>query len=211
MKANNYVWYASYGSNMNKQRFLCYIQGGTPKGSDKAETGCRDHSLPVDEKAYVMNYQMVFAKKSKRWQDQGVAFIGLKKDEDIRTYSNMYLITEEQFIDVVSQENHGIEDLILNLGEVRQLGSKVFRDSWYGNIVYLGEDAGYPIFTFTHPEELEYVEIRKPSPAYLKTIINGLKNDLDLSDGEIFTYISKLPGIKQNMTIDEIETIIKDS
>jgi len=25
-----YVWYAGYGSNLNKQRFMCYIKGGTP-------------------------------------------------------------------------------------------------------------------------------------------------------------------------------------
>ena len=29
-----YVWYASYGSNMNRERFLCYIRGGQPEGAE---------------------------------------------------------------------------------------------------------------------------------------------------------------------------------
>ncbi|WP_240795381.1 hypothetical protein [Aquibacillus halophilus] len=129
----NYVWYASYGSNLDRDRFLCYIRGGKPKGSEKVEVGCRDKSLPIEEGTYVMRYPLYFAKASARWQKQGVAFIGLEKDEKIHTYSRKYLITVEQFMDVVKQENNG-EIVDIGLQEVVESGFKTIIDSWYGTI-----------------------------------------------------------------------------
>ena len=29
------VWYASYGSNLARDRFLCYLEGGRPKGATR--------------------------------------------------------------------------------------------------------------------------------------------------------------------------------
>ncbi|MBL0236650.1 MAG: hypothetical protein IPQ02_08595 [Saprospiraceae bacterium] len=37
----DYIWYASYGSNLLEERFQCYIKGGMPKGSTKTYLGCR--------------------------------------------------------------------------------------------------------------------------------------------------------------------------
>lgn len=83
-----YVWYASYGSNLNRDRFLCYIKGGKPKGSEKAEIGCEDKALPIKEATYIMHYPLYFAKSAVRWQNQGVAFIGLKQDETLQILHN---------------------------------------------------------------------------------------------------------------------------
>ena len=35
------VWYLSYGSNLLEERFLCYIEGGTPPGSKSFHSGSR--------------------------------------------------------------------------------------------------------------------------------------------------------------------------
>jgi len=43
-----YVWYVGYGSNLNKQRFLCYILGGTPKYGCKPNEGCINKTLPPE-------------------------------------------------------------------------------------------------------------------------------------------------------------------
>ncbi|MGM0878383.1 MAG: hypothetical protein ACQEWV_27690 [Bacillota bacterium] len=204
--SNHYVWYASYGSNINTDRFLCYIKGGKPVGSTKVETGCKDQSLPVDESTFTINHPLYFAKESARWGSQAVAFIGLNHNKKTTTYSKKYLITIQQFLDIVKQENDGIEfDIHLNI--VKEKGSKIFNShSWYGNILYLGEDKGYPIFTFTAPWNIDEVELKKPSHTYLSTIINGLKNDY--SNEEIYKYFLKKPGIKDQYSEEELASII---
>ncbi|MEH6907309.1 hypothetical protein [Neobacillus drentensis] len=203
-----YVWYASYGSNINTERFLCYIKGGQPEGSSQVEIGCKDSSLPVDESTFTIARPLYFAKEAARWEAQGVAFIGLQEDKENRTYSKKYLITVEQFLDVVKQENNGI-DFEIDLNEVQRKGSKVFlRYSWYGNILFLGEEGGFPIYTFTAPWDINDVEWIKPSHAYLKTIIKGLSKDY--IDDEIFTYFQNKPGIKDRYTDSELALLLKE-
>ena len=41
------VWYAGYGSNTDLDRFMCYIAGGTPVGTDRIYVGCKDPSAPL--------------------------------------------------------------------------------------------------------------------------------------------------------------------
>ncbi|MEB1806959.1 MAG: hypothetical protein LPK26_06625 [Bacillaceae bacterium] len=202
-----YVWYASYGSNLSNDRFLCYIRGGKPEGSDKEEVGCKDQSLPLKQRSHIMYYPLYFAKNSDRWQNQGVAFIGLSKDENHKTYSRKYLITEDQFFDVVKQENNGI-DIQINLTEVEKSEYKTLRDSWYGTILYVGEEDGYPIFTFTAHWDLD-VPFKKPSEQYLSMIIEGLKRNVKLSSTEIVEYLISKPGVNENYEKSEIEGLIR--
>jgi hypothetical protein len=201
-----YVWYASYGSNINVDRFLCYIKGGKPVGSTLVESGCKDPSLPIEESTFTINHPLYFAKEAARWESQGVAFIGLKEKTDCITYSKKYLITIEQFLDIVKQENNGV-DFDINLNEVKKSGSKVFRsNSWYGNVLYLGEEKGYPIFTFTASWDISEIEWKKPSHNYLTTIINGLKKDY--SNEEIYQYFQNKPGIKGKYSDEELAGVI---
>jgi hypothetical protein len=199
-----YVWYASYGSNINVERFLCYIKGGQPIGSSEIEVGCRDHSLPISDEPFTINHPLYFAKNAGRWNNQGVAFIGHTKSTN-PTYSRKYLITTEQFYDVVKQENSGI-DLTINLEEIKDKGIKALRKSWYGTILYLGESKGYPIFTFTAPWDINEIEVNKPSHAYLSTIIRGLK--LDYTNEEIYQYFKTKPGIEGNYSEEELRNLL---
>jgi hypothetical protein len=201
-----YVWYASYGSNINTDRFLCYIKGGRPEGSSKVETGCKDSSLPVDESTFTINLPLYFAKEAAKWESQGVAFIGLNEETDCITYSRKYLITKGQFLDVVKQENNGAH-VDIDLNEVIKIGSKKFHlSSWYGNILYLGEEKGFPIFTFTAPWDKNDVEWNKPSHGYLTTIIKGLKRDY--TNDEIYQYFQSKPGIQGNYLEAELTRVI---
>ncbi|MBT2655695.1 hypothetical protein J7E81_10685 [Bacillus sp. ISL-18] len=203
---DKYVWYASYGSNMNTDRFLCYIKGGKPEGSSKVETGCKDPSLPIDSSTFTMNFPLYFAKEAAKWESKGVAFIGLTPEPNVETYSKKYLITLEQFKGIVSQENNGLE-IDLNLDEVRKDRSKIFRgNAWYGNILYLGEEKGHPIFTFTAPWDINDVEWKKPSHPYLKTIIKGLKEDY--SNEEIYRYFHSKQGILGEFMDEELRSLI---
>lgn len=207
MGQHDYVWYASYGSNINKDRFLCYIRGGTPIGSDKEERGCRDPSLPKDEKSFIIHHQLYFAKESIRWKRMGVCFIDLDFDKKYETQSYMYLVTREQFLDIVSQEN-GIDNIELDLDRVIAQKSLIFRDSRYGNLLCIGESGGYPVFTFTSPYPLNAEEINKPSDEYLKTIIIGLKREVGLTNEQIAAYFSTVPGIKSQFTMEELQKLI---
>jgi len=204
--SQQYVWYASYGSNLNSERFLCYIKGGSPAGSTRLEAGCKDPSLPLAESTFIINYPLYFAEEAAGWQSQGVAFIGLNRGMKTVTHSKKYLITMEQFLDVVQQENNG-GFFDINLNEVKEKGSIIFRhNAWYGNIIYLGEDNGYPIFTFTAPWDLDDVEMKKPSHNYLATIIKGLKTAY--TNEEIYLYLQNKPGIKGFYLEDELSRVI---
>lgn len=204
--SKKYVWYASYGSNLNSKRFLCYIKGGNPAGSTRVETGCKDPTPPKDVSTFTIHYPLYFAKKALGWQSQGVAFIGLNQAADTVTYSKKYLITLEQFLDVVKQENNGTECEI-DFNVVKEKAFKIFRkNAWYGNILYLGEDKGYPIYTFTAPWDMAEVECNKPSHPYLRTIINGLKTDF--TNEEIYSYFKNKPGIRGNYTEEELAQVI---
>lgn len=125
----DYVWYASYGSNLNKERFLAYILGKKAPGCDICEKGCKDKTLPQDNKQIIMPYELYFAKNSSKWSGGGVCFIGNKKEDNHRTLGRMYLITKDQFLDVVSQENANIDCSKINFNDINNNGSYIFRKS----------------------------------------------------------------------------------
>jgi hypothetical protein len=197
------IWYASYGSNINESRFLCYINGGTPDGSDKYNKGCTDKSYPTKIKNKVINFELYFAKKSKTWQNGGVAFISTKPNDEIQTFVKMYLITKQQFIEVLQQETNQLVDF--DFEEVIQNKFLVFNNkSWYGQIMYLGMEDEHPIFTFTNSN---IIEPTKPSVNYLKTIITGMKESYQLNNDEISNYLLSKKGIKDNFDIQSIQRL----
>ncbi|THE12217.1 hypothetical protein E1I69_11905 [Bacillus timonensis] len=201
-----YIWYASYGSNINRDRFLCYIKGGRPKGSTETEVGCKDPSSPIDEGMFTIPYPLYFAKEAGRWDSKGVAFIDGTPNDEAVTYSKKYLITSDQFLDVLQQENSGLQ-FDIDLQKVKESGSTVFRKkAWYGRILYLGDDSGYPIFTFTAPWNADEVPFNKPSMEYLETIITGLKEYK--SNEDIIRYLEQKPGIKGNYTTEELTKLV---
>lgn len=191
-----HIWYASYGSNLLESRFLCYILGGLPDGALKTNPGCTDKTLPLDSKAITINSELYFAKRAKRWDAGGVGFIDPELNTRVQTYGRMYLITTEQFVEVVKQENHLSEELPIDFQKAKDEGSLIVRaDSWYGKLLYLGDQKGHPIFTFTN-ESILSNEINAPSEGYLLTLINGLKETYGLSETELIAYFENKVGIK---------------
>lgn len=205
MNKESYVWYASYGSNLNIARFLCYIEGGRPPGSAKKEEGCRDKTPPKDNKPICIHFPLYFAKYSKSWCG-GVAFIGLEEDAQNTTHGRRYLITREQFTDVFKQENGG-SNISIDFEEVKRSGSKVFCESWYGNVVYLNDSEGIPIFTFTAYWNIGCMPFTAPSEAYLKQLISGLKETYTFTVKSLVEYLIEKPGIKENLSRDELSRL----
>lgn len=205
------LWYASYGSNILESRFHCYILGGQPKGSIKTHLGCSDKTLPKDKEEIYINRELYFAEKSKSWGHCGVGFIKPEFNDKIQTFGRMYLITPEQYVEIVKQENNHKGELLIDFKKAKEKGSLILKEkSWYGNLLYLGEQYGSPIFTFTNEKYLSD-KINPPSEQYLLTIINGLKETYNLNENEIKEYLENLSGIKGYSIEKKLIELIKSA
>ncbi len=194
MDSKNYIWYCSYGSNLSTERFMCYINGGKPQNSTKEEEGCRDKTPPIDDKPHIIKHALYFARHSKKWNNGGSCILSVKYNEKKKTMGRIFLITEEQFLDIVAQ-NNGVKEVKINFEEVIKLSSKSINDSLSGNILYLGDEDGYPIFTFTsHFDETEFV---RPDILYLATIGAGVKETFKMTNEQVTDYFMGLDGVKQ--------------
>ncbi|THD31262.1 MAG: hypothetical protein DI588_12805 [Flavobacterium johnsoniae] len=202
----NLVWYLAYGSNLASSRFNCYITGGMPAGSGSDYKGCLDTTLPKETKNAVISHTLYFAKNSKTWQQGGVAFI-TPSETDSKTYARLYLITKEQLADIAMQETNSNERPELDFDFAERNGRHIFKSpSWYGLLLYLGEDSGMPIFTLTSTVQIEPKV--KPSREYLATIMKGLIESHSLTLGQVYNYLSDKAGIGENYKHHELYDIV---
>lgn len=218
------VWYCCYGSNLHADRFMKYIFGGKPtERSLVVHSGCRDRTEPKRNRPYTCHLtELCFAGNSNFWDGGGTCFIRsiLENNatstaaaaasavaDQVETMTTpkkqpvlmrKYLVTAEQFLDVVFQENC-IDDVDLQrqleqrfehlLHEVEELKNQreipFIEGSLYGQIVFLGHADGAPIFSFTTgmaivPKKNQECEndatiaVNPPCTAYLSTIASGL-------------------------------------
>lgn len=206
------IWYASYGSNMQMERFLCYIRGGQPKGRTDIYEGCRNKTLPENNENLYISSRLYFAKESKGWNKGGVGFISNSFNKKNQVLARMYLITKEQFEDVVKQETKFNGELRIDFEKCIENGSLIFKDpSWYGNLIYLGNQEGKPIFTFTSKSDFTN-QINKPDDTYLKTIIGGIKETFpNFNEFDIYEYLFPLDGIKGNYNKEQLIRLITEN
>ena len=195
-----YVWYACYGSNLFTERFMAYIKGNNIPGTTVGEVGCRDKSDPLKIEKYIFKHQLYFDGVSKRWNKKGVGFISDIESPNCITYGKKYLITEEQFIDIVCQENNVIqkESIIIPIkGLLEGKNHIVFPNKMYGKILCVGKEEGIPILTFTSTKEKPEV-FNPPSLEYLNMIALGIYETHNISRDEIVDYLGGLCGIKNH-------------
>jgi hypothetical protein len=208
------VWYASYGSNLAYQRrFLCYINGGTPVGSEKRNPGCRDRTPPLDIKPITLNFELFFAGHFKGWGG-AVAFIRRGK-ANARTLGRMYLITDEQFNDVVIQENNRKVDGTRLVPSLEQLAGKTEHVlpglKTYGCLLVAGSEAGHPILTFTAAGR-DTPPIGPPSEPYVKVIAAGIKETYPFwEDRQIVEYFLRADGVKDRIPSDQLAKWVAES
>ncbi|WP_152657324.1 hypothetical protein [Oceanobacillus sp. CFH 90083] len=196
------VWYVSYGFNLSQKRFSCYIEGGIPEGSEKEERGCKNTAPPKKIKKAMLPYPLYFMKEKSKWGKGGVAFISPRQCKDSKTYARRYLITDEQFREVVEQENNA-DSLNINVHDIIDKGYLDVTEGWYGRILYLGKEEGAPMFTFTNPDAMGTHAFTIPPPAYLSMISHGLK-EIGLAKEEIAKYLLTKPGIDGKFTKDSL-------
>ena len=156
---------------MSRARFDIYLRGGTPEGATHHYPGCRDLSAPLDDRALEIDMQLCFGGSSRTWGG-GVAFVRPGGTAKARAY----LITDEQFADVIAQENW------LEPGSIGIDGG----DYMYGVIPELGELDGHPVRTITQAPD---TPLNPPSAAYVKHIVDGLREAHGMSDEAIEAYL----------------------
>jgi gamma-glutamylcyclotransferase (GGCT)/AIG2-like uncharacterized protein YtfP len=72
--AATHVWYAAYGSNLLRERFLVYLQGGRFRNRCKKYNGCKDRRPPLADHPYLIGRQMYYGNETSSWGDGGVCF-----------------------------------------------------------------------------------------------------------------------------------------
>lgn len=210
-----HVWYASYGSNMDEQRFLTYIEGGTPKGTTTRHTGSRDQTPPQGDIPIRFPGRMHFAYASGRWDGGGVAFVD--SDTAGHALGRAYLITSRQFDDVVSQENGRVprQDNQLPIGDAIEKG-KVRAEGLglYNTLVHIGDYQGAPVITFTGDftaqealregaaldRDLDgngLIASNEPAPNYMRMIGSGLKETFDMTEHQQADYLRGAGGAEE--------------
>jgi len=167
------IWYAAYGSNLSRKRFDIYLRGGTPEGATHEYPGCRDASDPVEIRPYeIEGYELCFGATSKTWGG-GVAFV---RPGASSVKARIYLVTDDQFADVIAQENW------LEPGNASIDGGEYM----YGVVPVLGELDGHEIRTITQaPDTL----LNPPSARYVRHIADGLRETYAMSDEAIAAYL----------------------
>jgi len=176
---NKYVWYVGYGSNLNKQRFLCYIQGGKPTYGRRSGNGCTNKTLPLQDSICKIPYQVYFAlphdiTSTSNWGNGGVAFLRNIRSEEL-SLGRMWKIAQSQYEEIKDQEGR----------------------KWYDKEIFLGTKESAPIYTITNSKELN--NILPPSETYLKTLIEGLRESFNMRLEDAVDYLMKLDGVKEKM------------
>ncbi|GFZ03510.1 histone deacetylase 5 [Actinidia rufa] len=203
--SNTDVWYATFGSNMCKSRFLCYIEGGQVEGMRKPCTGSLDKSPPKEILWKTFSHRLFFGRdQTKTWGPGGVAFLHPESNSQDKAYLCLYRITLEQFNDVLLQENISSLDTsspVFDLTDLdsamkkRYISLEVLKRGWYHNVVYMGNENGIPILTMTCTlSDVESFKSGKfplcaPSKEYASTLVGGLVGGKLLSEDEAMAYI----------------------
>lgn len=165
VKRNDYVWYASYGSNMLFERLVTYIKGGNCKFNGVDYEGCRNKLIPKDSRPITIPYKMYYGNDNSSWGTGGAAFLDTKSRG--QSLGRMYLITEEQFEDISRQEGR--------------------EGHWYNQTLSLGEHNGIEIVTLTNKNTRQH---NNPSDSYIEILRMGLKETYpNMSDFEVMKYL----------------------
>lgn len=187
--AGEYIWYAAYGSNLLRSRFMVYLTGGRAPGSDHEHTPCADPTPPAGEQGIVLPHALYFAHESRRWQHCGVAFLDPRPSDSASAYARLYRITREQFVHVVGEENGAKNQARVSWDLLETGKSCTACPGWYGTVVCLGAHDSTPIYTCTTATGPRTALSRKPHPDYLARIRDGLRESHGLDDATIARYI----------------------
>ncbi len=204
------VWYASYGSNLLRRRFLAYLEGGAvPRSTDGGlQRGSRDTSLPTADQPFELRHQLLFAHSAARWGDGAVAKLSLVPDPAVATQSRAWRITLGQLEDVFAQENRQIETAPLDLPALLEKGSQTTYPTWYGTMLAVGSIDDEPVLTFTGPTPTEVFGAAHVS--YLRVIADGLAELRGWDTAQAASYLAACPGHLDTLDAAAIHAMLEE-
>jgi hypothetical protein len=187
------IWYAAYASNLLARRFLLYLTGGVLAENGRDHAGARDPSPPAEVVPLLLPGQVYFATESATWGG-GRALFDPDEPGSV-ALGRGYLITEEQFLDVVAQEMR-IDPVVFNGKRVPvRLGERtVIGPGHYETLACVDQLDGYPVVTMAAPWKMRDVPLLAPSAAYRAMIAEGLAETYTHAVDLVRGYLDSLPG-----------------
>ncbi|HVL80592.1 MAG TPA: histone deacetylase [Actinomycetota bacterium] len=189
-----WVFYVAYGSNLDADRFGCYLVGGRPDGATRSNAGSRDGTSWVAAFPARTRRPVCFAGWSRTWGGGGMAFLDPQASDDVVTPVRVYLITHSQFEDLVAQENGlGPGSVAIDPQSLSDPGQ--VRGDWgrYDLVVSWGSPDGHrAMATVTSTRRTDHAP---PTAHYLRVLARGLRQSHAMSDDEIERYLAARPGI----------------
>ena len=122
------------------------FSGGQPEGSERNYPGCRDTSDAVDSFGLLITGGVYFAGQSSGW-GAGMAFYDAEAKGEVA--ARAYLITTEQFVDVLAQETRRSPGMTLDLEPLFQGERYSTGVGGYPLLVRVGKRGALPLVTFT--------------------------------------------------------------
>jgi hypothetical protein len=202
-----HVWYVAYGSNLCRERFGCYLAGGTPVGGMRRYDGCRDAREPLEDVNLDAPGALVFAGRSTVWGG-GMAFYDGGTDGQVACRG--YLVTVEQFADVVAQEMRRppggsfareLAGAVAEGADVHALGP-----GRYETLTRLGTRHGAPMVTITCAD-VAGLEPAAPTAAYLRRIAAGLREAHGWDAERTAGYLAGQRGVDGAWSFDELVAV----
>ncbi|WVZ13067.1 hypothetical protein V8G54_017597 [Vigna mungo] len=168
--SNVYIWYASYGSNMWKARFNCYLEGGQVDGMVKQCSGSVNRTLPKEITWKTFPCDIFFGRDSSHsWGLGGIVCLFQSfpvRGDIVESFLGGFLMypMEALTLDSGSHLLQARAENILSLDagsplfDITTLNAisdkefnslEVVKGAWYGNVVYLGKEQDIPVITTT--------------------------------------------------------------
>ncbi len=188
------VWYAAYGSNLLRARFLTYLQGGEiPNATDgRVQRGAQDTTAPSDDRPLELRHQLIFAHAARRWGQGGVAKLSLETSPAVTTHARAWRITAGQFDDVFAQENRQDEVAGIDVEQCLRDGRVDVWPTRYGTLLHVGTIDDEPVLTFTGATVSG--DLRPAHLSYLRVMAAGLGEVRNWDLRTAAHYLAACPG-----------------
>jgi hypothetical protein len=197
------VWYAAYGSNLLKQRFMCYLEGSEFRmnatvltAPPRCDAGTEIHG----DQPFKLRFKLYFAREKTKWGPGGVAFVEIDPVSPPPTFGRAYLLTLPQLRCVAREESGGShpvdirsEMLFGPAGSTHEITTDM--QGWYRVLLLCGsldhKGINLPVVTLTGRPEATIP--RNPSSLVYRDVIRkGLQETYpEMTDFTINEYLRK--------------------
>lgn len=194
IQRERYIWFGVYNELLRNKNIIKVLQK------------CKDSTLPIESAAiHLEKYKIGFNKNR----------IFIKYCEDSVIFFKLYLITKEQFIDILqtyylcsdpisSQATNIFKQLSKLETEVDLSPYQKEPNTFYDILKCVGELDNIFIYSLTTKQN----EIVAPDTDYLRTIYSGLKKSFQpYSEFLIMYYVYLLDGVKNFYTIKQLQEV----